>query len=41
MKVVLLKYLLLKGTVSNISSDPLCKDDNVRFTTLPMKSIFD
>ena len=24
-----------KGTVSVISSDPPCKDDNVRFTTAP------
>ena len=29
-----------KGTVSLISSDPSCKDDNTRFTTVPLKSIW-
>ena len=27
----------LKGTVSVISSDSPCKDDSVRFTTVPLK----
>ena len=26
---------ILKGTVSKISSEPPCKDDNVRFTMIP------
>ena len=26
----------LKGTVSVISSEPPCKDDNERFTTVPL-----
>ena len=30
---------LLKGTVSIISSDPPCKDDNARFTKVPLKSV--
>ena len=31
----------LKGTVSVISSDPLCKDANVWFTTVPLKALSD
>ena len=31
----------LKGTVSVISSDPQCKDDNARFTTVPLKPFTD
>ena len=27
----------IKGTVNVISSDPPCKDDNARFTTVPLK----
>ena len=32
---------VLKGTVSVFLSDPLCKDDNARFTTVPLKSLSD
>ena len=32
---------VLKGAVSVISSDPLCKDYNDRFTTLPFKAFSD
>ena len=28
---------IIKGTVSVISSDPPCKDDIARFTTIPLK----
>ena len=28
-----------KGTVSVISSDPTCKDDHARFTTLLLKTL--
>ena len=31
-------FLQIKGTVSVISSNHPCKDDNVRFTTVPLKS---
>ena len=34
-------YKFIKGTVSVISSDPPCKDDNVRFTTEPLKALSD
>ena len=27
----------LKGTVSMVSRDPLCKDGDVQFTTVPLK----
>ena len=30
-----------KGIVSVILSDPPCKDCNVRFTTVPLKPLFD
>ena len=30
-----------KGRVSVILSDPPCKDCNVRFTTVPLKPLFD
>ena len=33
--------LLLKGTVSVISSDPPCKDGNARFTTVSLKALSD
>ena len=33
--------LVLKGTVSVISSDPPCKDDNARFSTVPLKALSD
>ena len=33
--------LLFKGTENVISSDPLCKDGNVRFTTLPLQPLSD
>ena len=32
-----LKIHDLKGTVRVIPSDPSCKDNNVRFTTVPLK----
>ena len=32
------KYLF-KGTVSIISSDPLCKNGNARFTTVPLNAL--
>jgi len=31
----------VKGTVSGIISDPLCKDGNARFTTCTLKTLFD
>ena len=31
----------IKGTVRVISSDPPCKDDNVRFATVPLKALSD
>ena len=31
----------VKGTVSVISSDPSCKDGNVRFTTVTLKPLSD
>ena len=31
------KVAVNKGTVSVISSDPSCKDDNARFTTVSLK----
>ena len=31
--------IIVKGTVSVISSDPPFKDGNVRFTTVPLKSL--
>ena len=31
----------LKGSVSTISSDPLCKYVNARFTTVPLKVLSD
>ena len=30
-----------KGTVNVISSDPLCKDNNVRLATVPLKPYSD
>ena len=30
--------IYLKGTVSEISSDPPCKDGNARFTKIPLTS---
>ena len=32
---------MIKGTVSVISSDLPSKDDNVRFTTVPLKTLSD
>ena len=32
---------MLKGTVRVISSDPACKDGIARFTTEPLKALFD
>ena len=32
---------ILKGTVSVISSDPPCKDDNAWFTKVPLKALSD
>ena len=32
---VIFSFIIIKGTVSLISSDPLCKDANTRFTTVP------
>ena len=32
---------ILKEAVSVISSDPLCNDDNVWFTTVPLTALFD
>ena len=32
------KKSLLEGTVIEILSDPLCKDGNVRLTTVPLKA---
>jgi len=29
------------GTVCVISSDPQCKDNNARFTTVPLKALSD
>ena len=34
-------FSFFKGTVSVISSDPLCKYDNARFTTVPLKALSD
>jgi len=34
---LILQSELFKGTVSVISSDPPCKDDNARFTSVHMK----
>ena len=34
-----IKVYSLKGTVSVISSNPLCKDGNVRCTTVPLKDL--
>ena len=31
------KVAVIKGTVSVISSDPSCKDDNARFTMVSLK----
>ena len=31
----------IKGTVNIISSDPLCKDGNVRFPRVPLKPFSD
>ena len=35
------RIVLLKGTVSVISSDSSCKDDDARFTTVPLKPFSD
>ena len=32
---------LIKGTVTVISSDPTCRDDNVQFTSVPLKALSD
>ena len=34
-------FLFVKGTVNVISSDPPWKDDNPRFTTVPLKPLSD
>ena len=34
-------HYMFKGIVSVISSDPPCKDDNARFTTVPLKAVSD
>ena len=34
------KIAVIKGTVSVISSDPSCKDDNARFTIVPLKHLY-
>ena len=34
-----LNFKAFKGTVSVISSDPQCKDGNVRFTTIPLLAL--
>ena len=41
--IVSLKELVkkIKGTVLLISGDPLCKDGNARFTTVPSKALSD
>ena len=33
--------MFIKGTASLNSSDPPCKDDNARFTTVPLKALSD
>jgi len=33
----ILNLVLIKGTLSVISSHPPCKDNNARFTTVPFK----
>ena len=38
---MLLIAIIIKGTVSVISSDPPCKDGNARFTTGPLKALPD
>ena len=35
------KFDIVKWTVSVILSDPLCKDGNVRFTTIPLEALSD
>ena len=35
------KISRLKGTVNVISCDPHCKNGNARFTTVPLKALFD
>ena len=37
----ILSYSQVKGTVSVISSDPPCKDGNVRFTMVLLKALSD
>ena len=34
-------YSMVKGIVSVISRDSLCKDGNARFTTIPLKALSD
>ena len=34
-------FFNIKGTVGVISSEPPCKDGNVRFTTVPLKALSD
>ena len=41
MKDQLLFILVLEGTVSVVSSDLPCKDDNAQFSTVPLKACFD
>ena len=41
MEILFSRIIFHYRTVSAISSDPLCKDDNVRFTTEPLKVLSD
>ena len=34
-------FFNLKGLERNFSSDPSCKDDKVRFATIPLKDLSD
>ena len=36
-----ISIIILKGTVSVISSDPQCKDGNARITSVPLKGLSD
>ena len=40
-EIVMYSEISVKGTVRVISSDPPCKDGNVRFTTVPLKPLSD
>ena len=35
------KIKLIKGTVREVSIDPVFKDGNARFTTVPLKALYD